>query len=61
MQREGERFNTCAVLCEGKVLGSYYKHDLPNYDVFDEQRYFTPDARPLVFFHQRYLLWRKYL
>jgi NAD+ synthase (glutamine-hydrolysing) len=49
VQREGERFNTCAVLCEGKVLGSYYKHDLPNYDVFDEQRYFTPDARPLVF------------
>ena len=49
VQREGERFNTCTVLCEGKVIGSYHKHDLPNYDVFDEQRYFTPDARPLVF------------
>jgi NAD+ synthase (glutamine-hydrolysing) len=31
------------------VLGTYFKHDLPNYDVFDEQRYFTPDNRPFVF------------
>ena len=31
------------------MLGTYCKHDLPNYDVFDEQRYFTPDNRPLVF------------
>ena len=29
--------------------GTYCKHDLPNYDVFDEQRYFTPDNRPFVF------------
>eukprot|EP01030_Chromulinospumella_sphaerica_P007272 gene7272-7114_t len=27
----------------------YHKHDLPNREVFDEQRYFTPDNRPLVF------------
>jgi NAD+ synthase (glutamine-hydrolysing) len=31
------------------VVGTYCKHDLPNYDVFDEQRYFTPDNRPFVF------------
>ncbi len=49
LQREGERFNACSVIVDGKVLGTYHKHDLPNYDVFDEQRYFTPDARPLVF------------
>jgi NAD+ synthase (glutamine-hydrolysing) len=49
MQREGERFNSCSVIADGKVVGRYHKHDLPNYDVFDEQRYFTPDARPLVF------------
>jgi NAD+ synthase (glutamine-hydrolysing) len=47
--REGERFNACSVIADGKVVGRYHKHDLPNYDVFDEQRYFTPDNRPLVF------------
>jgi NAD+ synthase (glutamine-hydrolysing) len=47
--REGERFNACSVIAQGKIMGRYHKHDLPNYDVFDEQRYFTPDNRPLVF------------
>jgi NAD+ synthase (glutamine-hydrolysing) len=36
-------------LYRGEVVGTYHKHDLPNYDVFDEQRYFTPDNRPFVF------------
>ena len=31
------------------MIGRYHKHDLPNREVFDEQRYFTPDNRPLVF------------
>jgi NAD+ synthase (glutamine-hydrolysing) len=42
------RFNAALVICAGKVVGEYHKHDLPNYDVFDEQRYFEPDSRPLV-------------
>ncbi len=42
------RFNAALVVRAGKVLGEYRKHDLPNYDVFDEQRYFEPDNRPLV-------------
>jgi NAD+ synthase (glutamine-hydrolysing) len=49
LQREGRRFNAASVLQGGLVTGTYCKHDLPNYDVFDEQRYFTPDNRPLVF------------
>ena len=49
LQREGRRFNAASVLAGGMVLGTYCKHDLPNYDVFDEQRYFTPDNRPFVF------------
>src|SRR5262252_246251 len=49
MAREGQRFNAASLLRQGVVLGTYCKHDLPNYDVFDEQRYFTPDNRPLVF------------
>ena len=49
LAREGHRFNAASLVQGGVVLGTYCKHDLPNYDVFDEQRYFTPDNRPLVF------------
>jgi NAD+ synthase (glutamine-hydrolysing) len=49
LARDGRRFNAASVLRGGVVIGTYCKHDLPNYDVFDEQRYFTPDNRPLVF------------
>jgi NAD+ synthase (glutamine-hydrolysing) len=48
LEREGQRFNAASVLHGGLVAGTYCKHDLPNYDVFDERRYFTPDNRPLV-------------
>jgi NAD+ synthase (glutamine-hydrolysing) len=49
LAREGQRYNAASLLARGGVRGTYCKHDLPNYDVFDEQRYFTPDNRPLVF------------
>jgi NAD+ synthase (glutamine-hydrolysing) len=49
LAREGQRFNAASLIRQGVVLGTYFKHDLPNYDVFDEQRYFTPDNRPFVF------------
>ncbi|KYP12646.1 MAG: NAD+ synthase [Limnobacter sp. CACIAM 66H1] len=49
VSREGELFNAASVLYRGQVVGMYHKHDLPNREVFDEQRYFTPDNRPLVF------------
>jgi NAD+ synthase (glutamine-hydrolysing) len=41
--------NAAAVAAFGKVHGVYRKHHLPNFAVFDEQRYFTPgvDAGPL--------------
>ena len=34
--------NTLAVLHGGRVLATYFKHHLPNYGVFDEDRYFVP-------------------
>jgi NAD+ synthase (glutamine-hydrolysing) len=34
--------NAAAVLAHGRVHGVYRKHLLPNYAVFDEQRYFVP-------------------
>jgi NAD+ synthase (glutamine-hydrolysing) len=49
LAREGRGYNAASLLAGGMVHGTYCKHDLPNYDVFDEQRYFTPDNRPLVF------------
>ncbi|POZ61470.1 NAD+ synthase [Chromobacterium alticapitis] len=44
-----ERFNAATVLRDGNRLGQYHKMLLPNYEVFDECRYFTPGAAPLVF------------
>ncbi len=35
-------YNAAAVCANGRVVGVYRKHLLPNYAVFDEQRYFTP-------------------
>jgi NAD+ synthase (glutamine-hydrolysing) len=34
--------NALAVLHGGRVVATYFKHHLPNYGVFDEDRYFVP-------------------
>ena len=44
-----KRFNRASVLCEGQVVASYAKQELPNYQVFDERRYFTPGSESCVF------------
>jgi NAD+ synthase (glutamine-hydrolysing) len=41
-------YNAAAVLYDGEVHATYCKHYLPNYAVFDEQRYFQSGTRPLV-------------
>ncbi len=43
------RFNAASVLCEGQVVARYAKRELPNYQVFDERRYFTPGQDVCVF------------
>ncbi|MCD9624616.1 NAD+ synthase [Rhabdothermincola salaria] len=43
-------YNAVAVCAEGRVLGTYRKRRLPNYSVFDEQRYFVPGREPLRLF-----------
>jgi NAD+ synthase (glutamine-hydrolysing) len=40
--------NSIAVLSDGAVREVYRKNRLPNYAVFDEQRYFIPGAGPLT-------------
>ena len=37
-----QRHNAALVLREGQVIATYAKRELPNYQVFDERRYFTP-------------------
>jgi NAD+ synthase (glutamine-hydrolysing) len=39
-ERADDVYNACAVLAEGEVKAIYRKVYLPNYGVFDEQRYF---------------------
>jgi len=47
---DGEHiYNACAVFLDGKVLAHYRKHRLPNYGVFDEERYFTRGKTASVF------------
>ena len=46
---EGRRTNAASVWVDGRMLGIYHKRELPNYDVFDEERYFTPGDTPFVF------------
>lgn len=42
-------YNAAALLDGGKVAAIYRKRNLPNYTVFDEQRYFRPGDTPVVF------------
>jgi NAD+ synthase (glutamine-hydrolysing) len=41
---EADLYNACAVVSGGEVLRRYHKHYLPNYGVFDENRYFREGA-----------------
>ena len=49
VMQDGVRYNAASVVVNGRLLGSYFKSDLPNDTVFDEKRYFTPGQQPLVF------------
>lgn len=49
VSREEELFDAAAVLHDGHWAGVYHKHHLPNYGVFDEQRYFAPGRGNAVF------------
>lgn len=48
-----QRYNAASVLAGGRVLATYCKRELPNYQVFDERRYFASGrdaAQPPVVF-----------
>lgn len=45
---KGYLFNSAGVIYNGKLLGEYHKHELPNYKVFDDKRYFEAGTEALV-------------
>ena len=47
-RRDGRRHNALAFVRGGRVEAVYRKKILPNYTVFDEQRYFVPGDEPCV-------------
>jgi NAD+ synthase/NAD+ synthase (glutamine-hydrolysing) len=44
----GKRYNAAAVIHDGRIAAVYRKQCLPNYTVFDEERYFVPGDTPCV-------------
>lgn len=46
--KQGKLYNAAGVIHGGRLLGEYYKQQLPNYQVFDEKRYFTAGSQPCV-------------
>lgn len=46
---DGKRYNAAAVIQDGRVVATYFKHRLPNYEVFDEERYFEAGTEACVF------------
>ena len=48
-EQDGKRYNAASLLQDGRIVATYCKRLLPNYSVFDEERYFAPGSKPLVF------------
>jgi len=44
----GSTYNSAAILQGGKIKGVYRKALLPNFGVFDEERYFRPGTEPML-------------
>ena len=48
-ERGGKRYNAASLLRDGAVAATYLKYALPNYSVFDEERYFDHGAESCIF------------
>ncbi|MEO8972552.1 MAG: NAD+ synthase [Ktedonobacteraceae bacterium] len=49
VDRDIDIYNAAAVVAEGELAGVYHKHYLPNYGVFDENRYFQAGQKAPIF------------
>jgi NAD+ synthase len=45
-RQDGKLYNAAALLADGKLVALRFKHELPNYGVFDEKRVFAAGAPP---------------
>jgi NAD+ synthetase len=48
LEAEGKRYNAASLVMDGAISATYRKHRLPNYEVFDELRYFEAGHEPCV-------------
>jgi NAD+ synthase (glutamine-hydrolysing) len=48
-EQDGKHYNAASLLRDGAIVATYHKHLLPNYAVFDEERYFDKGTAPYVF------------
>src|SRR5216684_3097702 len=49
VDRDHDIYNAAAIIHEGNLAGVYHKHYLPNYGVFDENRYFQAGRQAPIF------------
>ena len=49
VDRDHDIYNAAAIISGGKLVGKYHKHYLPNYGVFDENRYFQAGRLAPIF------------
>jgi predicted amidohydrolase len=47
-ESQGKRYNAASLIANGRVVATYRKFRLPNYEVFDEERYFAAGHEPCV-------------
>lgn len=49
VDRQDDNFNAAAIICNGQLIDVYHKTYLPNYGVFDEDRYFQSGTSTNVY------------
>ncbi len=49
VDRVDDIYNAAAIIHEGRLIATYHKHYLPNYGVFDENRYFQAGRKAPLF------------
>jgi NAD+ synthase (glutamine-hydrolysing) len=52
LKKGNKIYNAASLLFNGKIQGTYSKQTLPNYGVFDENRYFKSGAKAFIFTHK---------
>jgi len=49
LREAGQLFNSVVVIHKGERVATYHKQQLPNFQVFDEKRYFSPGSDMVTF------------